>query len=175
LKQSDYERERGKGYQKPGVGARILAVLFRLVPKIGPFKAVSFKMYLKSVNNTLHQYGIYLLDLKAEKLSLQNTDCDTGKPTVAGEYGLTDEAYAKLLEKLADRKFADITPALQKNILDFYSTANVPVFAKKNPEKWNKVLRNIALLKAMAPEATRASNMQESHEVLQFLPLPLQQ
>src|SRR5271157_1516284 len=169
LKRSDYEREWGKTYQKPGVGAKILAVLFRLMPKVGPFKALKFQMpspdtetlYLKSVNNTVDQYGIYLRDLKAGKLSLDNTDFDTGKPTVAGEYALTDEAYAKLLDKLADRKFADMTPALRKNILDFYSTANVPVFAKKNPEKWNKVLKNIALLKSMDPEAT-ASNTQEA-------------
>ena len=126
LKRTEYEREWGKGYQKPGVGARILAVLFRLVPKIGPFKAVGFKMpspdtetlYLKSVNNTVDQYGIYLRDLKAEKLSLENTDFDTGKPTAAGEYELTDEAYAKLLDKLTDRKFADMTPGLRKNILE---------------------------------------------------------
>jgi hypothetical protein len=161
LKRTDYEREWGKGYQKPGVGARILAALFRLIPKVGPFKAVGFKMpspdtetlYLKSVNNTVEQYGIYLRDLKADKLSLANTDFDTGKPTVAGEYGLTDEAYAKLLDKLADRNFADMTPALRQNTLDFYSTTNVPVFAKKDPQKWNKVLRNIALLKSTVQEA----------------------
>ena len=145
LKRTDYEKEWGKGYQKPGIGARILSVLFRLVPKIGPFKAVGFKMpspetetlYLKSVNTTVDQYGIYLRDLKADKLALANTDFDTGKPTVAGEYGLTDEAYAKLLDKLADRNFADMTPELRKNILDFYNTTNVPVFAKKDPERWN--------------------------------------
>jgi hypothetical protein len=118
-------------------------------------------LYLTSVNNTVDQYGIYLRDLKADKLSLANTDFDTGKPTVAGEYGLTDEAYAKLLDKLADRNFADITPALRQNTLDFYSTTNVPVFAKKNPEKWNKVLKNIALLKTTVPDAT-ASNTQET-------------
>ena len=99
--------------------------------------------------------------MKAEKLSLENTDFDTGKPTVAGEYGLTDEAYAKLLDKLADRKFADMTPELRKNTLDFYSTTNVPVFAKKDPERWNKVLQNIALLKSMVPEVT-VSNTQEA-------------
>jgi hypothetical protein len=160
LKRTDYEREWGKGYEKPGVGARILAVPFGLVPKIGPFKAIGFKMptpetealYLKSVNATVEQYGLYLRDLKAGKLSLQNTDFDTGKPTVAGEYGLTDEAYSKLLEKLADRKFAGMTPELQKNILDFYSTSNVPVFAKKNPARWNKVLGNVGSLKSIVPE-----------------------
>ena len=117
---------------------------------------------MKSVNNTVDQYGIYLRDLKAEKLSLENTDFDTGKPTVAGEYALTDEAYAKLLDKLADHKFADMMPGLRKNILDFYSTADVPVFAKKNPEKWNKVLKNIALLKS-SPEAA-ASNTQAASQ-----------
>jgi hypothetical protein len=162
LRRTDYEREWGNGYQKPGVGARILAALFRLVPKIGAFKAVGFKMpspetetlYLKSVNSTVDQYGIYLRDLKLDKLSLANTDFDTGKPTVAGEYGLTDEAYAKLLDKLAERKFADITPALRQNTLSFYDTANVPIFAKKNPERWNKVLRNVAMLKTTVPEST---------------------
>ena len=159
LKRTEYEKEWGKGYQKPGIGARIIATLFWLVPKIGPFKAVGFKMpspetetlYLKSVNNTVDRYGLYLQDLKADKLSLANTDFDTGKPTVAGEYGLTDEAYAKLLDKLADHNFADITPALRQNILDFYDTANVPVFAKKNPERWGQVLKNIAMLKTTAP------------------------
>lgn len=170
LKRTDYERDWGKGYQKPGVGARIIAAFFMLIPKIGPFKAVGFKMpspetetlYLKSVNSTVEQYGIYLRDLKGKRLALANTDFDTGKPTVAGEYDLTDEAYAKLLDKLADRNFADISPELRKNVLDFYGTTNVPVFAKKNPGRWTKVLANIALLKTI-PEAT-ASKSQESSD-----------
>lgn len=174
LKRTDYEKEWGKGYQKPGIGARILSLLFRLMPKVGLFKAVDFKMpspetetlYLKSVNNTVDQYGIYLKDLKAHNLSLANTDFDTGKPTVAGEYGLTDEAYAKLLDKLAGRKFAEVTPELRKNILDFYNTTNVPVFAKKNPEKWNQALKNIALLKLTVPEATAAKALEAAQSEL---------
>ena len=162
LKRTDYEKDWGKGYQKPGPGARVIAVLFRLVPKIGPFKAVGFKMpspetetlYLKSVNATVDAIWDLSPGLEGGKLSLANTDFDTGKPTVAGEYGLTDEAYAKLLNKLADRKFAGITPELRTNILDFYSTTSIPVFAKKEPEDWNKALSNIALLKLTVPEAT---------------------
>jgi len=159
LKRTEYEREWGKGYQKPGIGARILAVLFTLVPKVGPFKAVGFKMptpetetlYLKSVNTTVDQYGLYLRDLKAGKLALADTDFDTGKPTLAGEYALTDEAYAKLLDKLASAKFADMGEPLRQNILSFYSTTSIPVFAKKDPAKWNKVLGDIALLKSTVP------------------------
>ncbi len=166
LKRTEYERQWGKGYQKPGTGARLIATLFRLLPKIGPFKAVGFKMpsaqtetlYLKSVNLAVEQYGKYLLDLRANKLSLSNADFDTGKPTAAGEYALTDEAYAKLLDKLADRNFANITPELRQNTLDFYDTETVPVFAKKNPEIWKKVLRNVAMLKTTVAEASASQD-----------------
>ncbi len=174
LKRTDYERDWGKGYQEPGAGARILAVLFKLMPKIGPFKALGFKMpspqtetlYLKSVNATVDQYGIYLRDLRAGGLVLSNTDFDTGKPTLAGEYELTDEAYAKLLNKLADRKFADVSAELRENVLTFYGTANVPVFAKKNPKRWTRVLANVALLKA-TPEATasKARDVRVEHSL----------
>src|SRR5947209_16229807 len=34
LKRSDFEREWGKSYQKPGTGARIIAVMLRLLPKV---------------------------------------------------------------------------------------------------------------------------------------------
>lgn len=160
LKRTDYERDWGKGYRKPGVGARILAVMVRMIPKVGPLKAIGFKMptpetetlYLKSVNSTVEQFGIYLRELKAGNLVLANTDFDTGKPTVAGEYELTDEAYAKLLDKLAAQKFADISPELRKNMLDFYGTTYTPLFARKDPQRWNKVLGNAALLKSL-PEA----------------------
>src|SRR5208337_2415202 len=40
LSRSDYEREWGKTYAKPGLGTRILATLLRFIPKIGPFKGL---------------------------------------------------------------------------------------------------------------------------------------
>ena len=75
MKRAEYEKEWGKGYQKPGFGARILAVMFKLIPKVGPFKAIAFKMpspetetlYLKSVNSSVEQYRNYLRDLRAGK------------------------------------------------------------------------------------------------------------
>src|SRR5712692_6828108 len=42
LSRSDYERDWGKDYQKPGFGTRLLSVFFRVMPKIGPFKAMAF-------------------------------------------------------------------------------------------------------------------------------------
>lgn len=157
LKRADYEREWGKGYQKPGASARILAVLSRLMPKVGPFKALRFQMpcpatetlYMQGVNSTVEQYGANLRDLKAGTLLLDNIDFDTGRKTKAGEYTLTDEAYAKLMDKLADHQFAGMTPALRDNIVTFYESVKVPVFAKKHPDKWSRALRNLEQLKAM--------------------------
>ncbi len=165
LKRSDYEHEWGKGYQKPGIGARIFAVLFRLMPKVGPFKALKFQMpspdtetlYLKSVNVTVDQYRAYLQDLAAQRLALLNTDFDTGKPTRAGEYRLTDSAYAKLLGKLADAKFAQMPESLRQNILEFYKDPNAVISAKRKVEEWNKTLRNIQQLKSIPAEAPPGS------------------
>jgi hypothetical protein len=160
LKRTEYEKEWGASYQKPGRGARFLAVLFRLVPKIGPFKAVGFKMpspetetmYLKSINSTVDQYRIYLQGLKAEKLTLENKDFDTGKRTTEGEYRLTDEAYAKLLDKLVNAKFADTSLALQQNILGFYQDPNAPNLNKNHPDQRNKTLKNIEELRSLQLE-----------------------
>src|SRR6202790_4363823 len=43
LSRSDYEKEWGKDYVKPGVGTRILSTLVRYMPRIGPFKGLAFK------------------------------------------------------------------------------------------------------------------------------------
>jgi hypothetical protein len=159
LRRAEYEKEWGKSYQKPGCGAHFLALLFRLVPKVGPFKAVGFKMpspatetlYLKSVNNTVDQYRMYLQDLKAGKLTLENKDFDTGKQTKEGEYRLTDEAYGKLLDKLANAKFAGASLELEENILAFYQDPNAPDFNKKKPDQRNKTLRELEELKSLRP------------------------
>src|SRR5208282_172795 len=43
LSRSDYEKEWGKDYPKPGFRTRVVALLMRFMPKIGPFKAMAFK------------------------------------------------------------------------------------------------------------------------------------
>jgi hypothetical protein len=156
LKRAEYEKTWGKSYEKPGFGARFMAVLFRIMPKVGPFKALGFKvpdadtetLYLKSVNRTVDQYRIFLQDLRAGKLSLENKDFDTGKRTAAGEYKLTDEAYAKLLNKLSDLKFSTTTPALQQNILTFYQSPSAATWDTKKSDQ-QKTLRNLEQLRTL--------------------------
>jgi hypothetical protein len=164
LKRSEYEKEWDKSYQKPGCGAHFMAMLFKLVPKVGPFKAVGFKMpspatetlYLKSINSTVDQYRIYLQNVKEGRLALENKDFDTGKQTLEGEYRLTDEAYGKLLDKLANAKFANARPELQQNILAFYKDPNAPDFNKKKPDQRNKTLKNLEELRSLQLQKTAA-------------------
>jgi Zinc dependent phospholipase C len=156
LKRSEYEKEWGKKYQKPGFGAKLLAAIFKVVPKIGPFRTIAIKMpypdtetrYLKSVNDTLNEYKHYVTELKQGRLRLENKDFDTGKQTRPGEYRLTDETYAKLLDKLAQARFAATGPDLRKDILAFYQDPNAPNTTRRHRDKWNKTLLEVEQLKA---------------------------
>jgi hypothetical protein len=164
LSRSDYEKEWGKDYKKDGFKTRVLAILLRFMPKIGPFKALAFNnpnaqtedMYFKSINTTVDQYRIYLTQVGAGSLELTNTDFDTGKETKAAEYSLTDETYAKLLGQLTVRKFDLTSPELRNNILNFYSDLSLPLETKKDSAQWQSVLASLDQLKSAAPNASVA-------------------
>ena len=159
LKRTEYEKEWGKDYIKPGIGTRILATILRLFPKIGPFKALAFKvptpqtedMYIKSINVTVDRYRAFLEQTRANSLQLPNVDFDTGQETKAAEYSLTDDTYAKLLSRLSEHKFNGITPDLRDNILHFYSDLSAPISTKKDTVKWQNVLTELDQLKAVTP------------------------
>jgi zinc dependent phospholipase C len=164
LSRAQYEKDWGTTYQHPGIGARILAFLFRIVPKIGPFRALGFKvpnrktedLYVASVNDTVERYGKLLRKLRAgEKLDLPNMDFDTGKKTIAGEYRLTDEAYSKLVRKLDERRFDLLTPELRSDILQFYADPKAQIATKKDAEQWQKTLDSLHALKTMADVASK--------------------
>jgi hypothetical protein len=166
LSRSNYEKEWGKDYVKPGVGTRILSTLLRYIPKIGPFKGLAFNhptpqtedLYIKSINTTIDQYRIFLEQVRTDTLVLPNCDFDSGKPTKPGEYALTDDSYAKLLGQLSERKFDRTSPELRANILDFYSDLSVLIATKKDEDDWKSVLSQLDQLKAMAPAPTLAGS-----------------
>jgi len=165
LKRTDYEKEWGKDYIKPGLGTRILATILRLMPKIGPFKALAFKvptpqtedMYIKSINVTVDRYRAFLEQTRANSLQLPNVDFDTGQETKAAEYSLTDDTYAKLLSRLSEHKFNGVTPDLRDNILRFYSDLSAPISTKKDKVKWQNVLTELDQLKAVTPPSAPPS------------------
>ncbi len=157
LSRSEYEKEWGKDYAKPGVGTRILSTLLRYMPRIGPFKGLAFNnptahtedLYFKSINLTVDQYRMFLHAVGSDSIVLPNCDLDSGQATKAAEYSLTDDAYAKLLGQLASRKFDKTTPELRDNVLDFYSDPSAPLETKKDQAGWNSVLTELDELKSM--------------------------
>jgi hypothetical protein len=164
LSRSDYERQWGKDYVKPGLGSRILATLLRYMPKIGPFKGLAFNnptpqtedLYIKSINTTVDQYRSFLEEVRTDTLVLANCDFDSGQATKAAEYSLTDDTYAKLLARLSERKFDRTSPELRDNILQFYSDLSVQIETKKDGVRWQAVLTELDQLKAVAPVPTVA-------------------
>jgi hypothetical protein len=159
LSRSDYEKQWGKDYVKPGIGTRILSTLLRYMPKVGPFKGLAFNnptpktedLYFKSINTTVDQYRAFLQAVGSGTLVLPNCDLDSGEPTKPAEYSLTDDAYAKLLAQLSDRKFDLTSPELRANILQYYSDPNAAIATKKDPVRWQVVLTDLDQIKAAAP------------------------
>ncbi len=168
LSRANYQKEWGKGYRRPGFGTRVLAFFLKFMPKVGPFKALDFKipshktedLYIASVNHTLDNYKILLAEVGTKKLQLPNTDFDTGRITRAGEYVLTDNAYSHLLDQLAKHNFDPVTPELRNNILAFYGDPSAPIATKKNVAAWEKTQDEVERLKAFVPSQSPA--IQES-------------
>ena len=149
---SEYRKDWGKTYEKPGISARIKAIFLRLVPKVGPFSALAFhpptpaveQLYMHSFNETLKHYRGMLVAQQEGRLQLPNDNFDTGELTEPTAYPFADEAYAKLLADVSGRPIAD---ALRSDILAFYSDLGAPFATKKNPKAWQEVLDELSKLK----------------------------
>ncbi len=113
---------------------------------------------MASFNATVDRYKVLLANVSAGSLVLANENFDAGGATIAGKYKGADEAYAKLLDKLADHKFAGMQPDLRQNILTYYKDPKLTLPARstrKERADFTKLLDQIELLKA-TPEAIPA-------------------
>ncbi len=152
-----YFEEFGKEREKPGFKASALAFVIKVLPKVGPLKALKFqspgpegeKLFIKSFDTILVHYNNALTQLNSNnKLVLKDIDFDTGKPTIMGEYGLTDDTYGDLVLKLKDKKFDKLSAPLKENILAFYNNTDTSAYARKKPEQWKKTYLALQDLKA---------------------------
>ena len=170
LSRANYQREWGKGYRQPGFGTRVLAFFLKFVPKVGPFRALQFEiptrqtedLYVASVNRTLDNYRALLAEVNKKNLHLPNTDFDTGRITHAGEYSLTDNAYAHLLEDLSRDNFQAVTRELRQNLLAFYQDDKAPIATKRNPSAWEKTQQQLEKLKSVSPQEIPSIQATES-------------
>ena len=163
LKRKEYYQQYGKERDKPKFGNRITAFIIRILPKIGPLKALRFsppgpvaeKLFIKGFDTTLVVYAQVLSGLRNDtRPELPDIDFDTGMPTREGEYGLADQTYSQLLLELQDKKFNDLTPPLQNSILSFYGkpdTTSMVTEQKKYKVDWKKTYLALQQLRTTHP------------------------
>jgi hypothetical protein len=124
----EYERAFGTSYRKPGVLARVLATLLKIVPKIGPFRTLAFRaptpeaerLFTESFRTARDRFKAQLADARDGRIDLANTDFDTGRPAAWGEYALADKTYVDLLHDLSTRDDLTVPPALRRDVLRFF-------------------------------------------------------
>jgi len=164
LSRASYEREWGKTYQPPTFWDRFLAVLYRLLPKFGPLRVLQLKtptpeterMFEASFNATMDRYRNLLKEQGEGRLMLPNNNFDVGEPTGPGKYRMNDDAHAKLLDKLAAQDFANMTPDLRAELLNFFADPDAPYATKRKPKEWSKVVAEVQQLKSTPPQPVSA-------------------
>ena len=151
-----YEQDYGRDYQRPGLFARFLGVLYRILPKIGPLKPLSFKaptpeaaeLFARSFRDATARFRTEVNDLKDRQFEIANANFDTGRPSRFGDYSLADDTYAELLAQLSDQKFQGMPVALTRNIVAFYGDGPGPSEQdKKVRKRWAKVERTLQELR----------------------------
>lgn len=125
----DYNKEFGKGYQGPGFFSTMLSVFIRVFPKVGPFRALKFKVPVKeaetyfaaSFDSIVNNLNKDVNGLKNTTFDIDNFDYDTGKPTKHCEYELADGAYSEWLLKLRKSEFQTVDENIKNNIRKHYA------------------------------------------------------
>jgi hypothetical protein len=159
LSRSSFEKEWGTGYRKPGFGTKLVTFLLAIIPKVGPFRVLKIrtptpeveKIFMASFNASVQRCRALLADVEAGHPELPNENLDLGEPSQAGQYKGADEAYAKLVGKLAEKQFAGISPDLRQNILAYYKDGKPSLTARtteKEQAESAKLLEQLDQLKA---------------------------
>ncbi len=180
LSRSSYEKEWGTEYRKPGIRTRLAAWALTIAPKSGPLKSLMFraptpeveKLYMSSFNATIDSYRTLLANMDAGGTELANENFDLGVPTSPGKYAMADRAYDKLLGKLADHKFAGLSPELREDLLSYYKdrkpSASPPT--RKASAAWAKLQDQVEQLRQSPLEIASAPCSPSATEILAGCP-----
>lgn len=165
-----FNLEFGKQRKEPKFWAKAAVFMIGILPKIGPLKALKFKspgeegqkLFAQSFDAILQNYHAALGQVRNNSLMLPDINFDTGAPTELGDYKLADKTYAKLLEKLQEQGYKNVTPELQKNIVQYYAkvdTTKLNTLDKSAKKKWEitatRVLE-LSTFKPMQQDSTQA-------------------
>jgi len=131
LSRQQYEQQFGRDYARPHGLARVVGWLYRILPKVGPFRALAFQvptpeaeqLFLTSFTQTKESFAQELRSARARTLTVADTNLDVGKPLARGRYSLADETYDDLLAKLRKRNFEGTPAALMTDLRRHYGDA----------------------------------------------------
>lgn len=164
LSRAEYAKTWGTNYKAPGVPSRLLAFAIRIVPKIGPFRALTFrtptpeteKLFMDSFNVTLERYRFLLAAERTRRTHPADVNLDLGRPTAAGVYKIADDAYAKLIDELDKHDFVGMPRELRENILNFYMDGTAPLSARNDEKDKLKLERQLGRLREVASSSNPA-------------------
>ncbi|HZP32013.1 MAG TPA: zinc dependent phospholipase C family protein [Candidatus Acidoferrales bacterium] len=165
MSRATYRKRWGENYDKPGEGTKVAAFFIKLIPKVGPLKALSLRMptpqteamFRDSFDKAFDQYQHLLADEREGHLTLRDRNFDTGALTKPGAYFMADRAYARLVDDLAKSHFQIISPDVKSNILAYYQDPTAPIVTKKNRKDWNRLNAELNELRGAPPSVAGAS------------------
>ena len=158
ISEAAYRREWDGQWRKRGIGFRMLEFLIRILPKVGPLKALAFqapgpqaeRLFQDSFDRTLDDYRRQLLTADLAHPQLPERNLDTGEPTRPAAYRMADACYASLAAKLAERDPSTVDAKLRAEVLAYFADRNQPFAEKKNKKAWEQTLAALDKLKAQA-------------------------
>lgn len=161
LSRASYQKSWGKHYRHTTFQDEFLALCVRIMPKIGPLKALELRtptpeaehMFEASFNAALSLYRKGLAQSATGLPELPNVNLDTGGKTAPGQYRLNDETHAKLLDALARDHFGGASRPAQAELLEFYADPAAPYATKRKPKAWAKLQSQLEELKKANSES----------------------
>ena len=128
MTRQQYDDEFGTTYRKPSFFVRMVVAIFKVIPKFGPFKPLAFEpltadleqQFLSSFDASCDTYRRLLGTIKDGRLSLSDTDLDTGRPPAHGVNTLADKTYDELLSKLRRKEKGELSPELRRALAEHY-------------------------------------------------------
>jgi hypothetical protein len=159
LSRADYKKQFGTKYRHPGIFARILGFIIKLIP-FGPARILGYRnptpksedYYFRAMNKAIDEYRQLLQQVKADRLEFANRNFDTGRLTSAGDYSLCDRTYVALAERLREDHFRHVTPAVKADVLAYFKQG-IPANGSIKNKDWKKVQAALQQLENFTPPA----------------------
>ena len=157
LAQAEFENGWNQYRKHPGIGTYSLAGLIFVLPKVGVLSDLAIRgpnaategRYVESVNRSVDVLRRTMEELRTGTAELPNRDLDTGAVVRPGGYRLTDETYAKLLERTTRDAAARVPSGLKRDLLAFYADRSAPIWTKRKPKEWARVEAELPVLQGM--------------------------